>query len=105
MVKKAYDNWNQVVEYDGKSFLNIKQNQKASSSRNELAVGPVDYPNNVVNQLPQSRLPVSVQSEQSAMDPNLLIGGKMLIFQNFILFLVVVFYLVYESLMVCLALL
>ncbi|XP_018630109.1 calmodulin-binding protein 60 B [Nicotiana tomentosiformis] len=74
LVKKAYDNWNQVVEYDGKSFLNIKQNQKASSSRNELAVGPVDYPNNVVNQLPQSRLPVSVQSEQSAMDPNLLIG-------------------------------
>ncbi|XP_019256206.1 PREDICTED: calmodulin-binding protein 60 B isoform X2 [Nicotiana attenuata] len=76
LVKKAYDNWNQVVEYDGKSFLNIKQNQKAGSSRNELPVGPVDYPNNMVNQLPQSRLPVSVQSEQSSMDPNLLIGGS-----------------------------
>ncbi|KAK4337547.1 hypothetical protein RND71_042034 [Anisodus tanguticus] len=75
LVKKAYDNWNQVVEYDGKSFLNIKQNEKPSSSRNELPVGPVDYPNTFVNQLPQSRLPVSVQSEQSSLDPNLLIGG------------------------------
>ncbi|XP_059287956.1 calmodulin-binding protein 60 B-like [Lycium ferocissimum] len=76
LVKKAYDNWNQVVEYDGKSFLNIKQNQKPSSSRNEHPVGPVDYPNTFVNQLPQSRLPVSVQSEQSSLDPNLLIGGS-----------------------------
>ncbi|XP_060171561.1 calmodulin-binding protein 60 B-like [Lycium barbarum] len=76
LVKKAYDNWNQVVEYDGKSFLNIKQNQKPSSSRNEHPVGPVDYPNTFANQLPQSRLPVSVQSEQSSLDPNLLIGGS-----------------------------
>ncbi|KAJ8562082.1 hypothetical protein K7X08_011373 [Anisodus acutangulus] len=76
LVKKAYDNWNQVVEYDGKSFLNIKQNEKPSSSRNELPVGPVDYPNTFVNQLPQSRLPVSVQSEQSSLDPSLLIGGS-----------------------------
>ncbi|KAJ8560504.1 hypothetical protein K7X08_022364 [Anisodus acutangulus] len=76
LVKKAYDNWNQVVEYDGKSFLNIKQNQKPSSSRNELPVGPVDYPNTLVNQLSQSRLPVSVQSEQSSLDPNLLLGGS-----------------------------
>ncbi|KAG5563715.1 hypothetical protein RHGRI_000050 [Rhododendron griersonianum] len=73
LVKKAYDNWNQVVEYDGKSLLSIKQNKR--SSRNELPMGPVDYPNALDNQLTQPRLPGSIPSEQTLMDSSLLIGG------------------------------
>lgn len=76
LVKKAYDNWSQVIEYDGKSLLNSKQTKKPSASRNELPVGPVDYPHALDNQLPApSRLPVPVPSEPSSMDPNMLIGG------------------------------
>ncbi|KAF7153441.1 hypothetical protein RHSIM_Rhsim01G0006700 [Rhododendron simsii] len=73
LVKKAYDNWNQVVEYDGKSLLSIKQNKR--SSRNELPMGPVDYPNALDNQLTQPRLPGSIPSEQTLMDSSILIGG------------------------------
>ncbi|XP_027174025.1 calmodulin-binding protein 60 B-like [Coffea eugenioides] len=77
LVKKAYDNWNLVIEYDGKSLLNFKQNKKSSASRDELPVGPVDYPNALDNQLSDPpRLPVPVPSEPSPVDPNMLIGGK-----------------------------
>ncbi|GFS40673.1 calmodulin-binding protein [Actinidia rufa] len=76
LVKKAYDNWNQVVEYDGKSLLSFKQSKRSSASRNELLMGPVDYSNALDNQLPQPRLPGSVPSEQSLMEPSLMIGGS-----------------------------
>ncbi|KAL3532844.1 hypothetical protein ACH5RR_006365 [Cinchona calisaya] len=75
LVKKAYDNWNQVIEYDGKSLLNFKQNKKPSASRNELPVGPVDYPNALENPLSAPRLQLPVPSEPSSMNPNTLIGG------------------------------
>ncbi|PSS04292.1 Calmodulin-binding protein 60 B like [Actinidia chinensis var. chinensis] len=76
LVKKAYDNWNQVVEYDGKSLLSFKQSKRSSASRNELLMGPADYSNALDNQLPQPRLPGSVPSEQSLMEPSLMIGGS-----------------------------
>ncbi|KAL6977695.1 Calmodulin-binding protein 60 B [Sarracenia purpurea var. burkii] len=76
LVKKAYDNWDQVVEYDGKSLLGIKQSKISIASRNELPMGPVDYPNALDNQLPLPRLPSSVASEQSLMDSSLLLGGS-----------------------------
>ncbi|XP_022867595.1 calmodulin-binding protein 60 B-like isoform X2 [Olea europaea var. sylvestris] len=74
LVKKAYDNWNQIVEYDGKSLLNFKQNKRLNASRNDLPVGPVNYPTALDNQLPLQRLPVSVPSDQSSIDPNVLTG-------------------------------
>ncbi|KAG5517050.1 hypothetical protein RHGRI_037711 [Rhododendron griersonianum] len=76
LVKKVYDNWNQVVEYDGKSLLTFKENKRSSASRNELPMGPVEYPNALDNQLTQPHLPGSVPSEQTLMDSSLLIGGK-----------------------------
>lgn len=76
LVKKAYDNWNQIVEYDGKSLLNFKQNKRLNASRNDLPVGPVNYPTALDNQLPLQRLPVSVPSDQSSIDPNVLTGGR-----------------------------
>ncbi|XP_052200424.1 calmodulin-binding protein 60 B-like [Diospyros lotus] len=76
LVKKAYDNWNHVVEYDGKSLLSFKQTKRSSASRNELPLGPVEYPNTLDNQIPQLRLPGSIPSEQSSADSSLLIGAS-----------------------------
>jgi hypothetical protein len=47
MVKKAYDNWMHVVEYDGKSLLNSNQTSSNGSegSRSELAAGTQNYSN------------------------------------------------------------
>lgn len=54
LVKKAYDNWDQVVEYDGKSFL---------------------PDNGLDNQQQQSALPVTGPPEQQ-LNSGLQIGGK-----------------------------
>lgn len=70
-VKKAYDNWSQVVEYDGKSLMNFKQIKKSSTS----ALGPVNYPNSLDNQLPQQRLRDPVPSEP-LVDQSDLSGGE-----------------------------
>ncbi|CAI9098541.1 OLC1v1035208C1 [Oldenlandia corymbosa var. corymbosa] len=75
LVKKAYENWSQVIEYDGKTLLNFKQNKKPNGPRNELPVGPIDYPNALENQLGASRLPMSVQSEPSSLDSNMFAGS------------------------------
>ncbi|KAL3643199.1 Calmodulin-binding protein 60 B [Castilleja foliolosa] len=76
LVKKAYDNWNQVVEYDGKSLLNnFKQIKKSNTLQNDLPLGPVNYPNSVNNHLPPQRLPVSMPSEPT-MDHIVLTGGS-----------------------------
>ncbi|KAG8485032.1 hypothetical protein CXB51_021140 [Gossypium anomalum] len=63
LVKKAYDNWLQVIEYDGKSLLNFKQNRR-SSARNEPQTDAIGYPNALDHQLQLPRLPVAVPTEQ-----------------------------------------
>ncbi|KAH1108752.1 hypothetical protein J1N35_012520 [Gossypium stocksii] len=63
LVKKAYDNWHQVIEYDGKSLLNFKQNRR-SSARNEPQTDVIGYPNALDHQLQLPRLPVAVPTEQ-----------------------------------------
>lgn len=75
MVKKAYENWNQVEEYDGKS-LSFKQIIRSSTSRNEHMIGSMDYPTALEPPLPLPRPPVAGPSEQSLMDPGISVGGK-----------------------------
>ncbi|PIN01306.1 hypothetical protein CDL12_26192 [Handroanthus impetiginosus] len=75
LVKKAYDNWSQVVEYDGKSLLNSKQTKKSSTTRSDLPLGPVNYSHSLDNQVPPQRLPVSVPSEPTV-DQSMLIAGS-----------------------------
>ncbi|MBA0873437.1 hypothetical protein Goshw_002264 [Gossypium schwendimanii] len=72
LVKKAYDNWNQVIEYDGKSLLNFKQNTW-SSARNELQIGELDYTSAVDHQMQLPRVPVPVPTEQ--VHTGLQVGG------------------------------
>lgn len=75
-VKKAYDNWNQVVEYDGKSLLSLKQNKRSNASKNEPQIGQIDFSNALDNQLQLSRLPAAVPTEQSSAHSGHPIGGS-----------------------------
>ncbi|KAL8236871.1 hypothetical protein R6Q59_017952 [Mikania micrantha] len=75
LVKKAYDNWNQVVEYDGKSLVNFKQPKRSGSSRNDYSMGSIDYQRSPNNHLMPPRHPVVANSESASVDSNLLLGG------------------------------
>ncbi|GMN52122.1 hypothetical protein TIFTF001_021271 [Ficus carica] len=74
LVKKAYDNWEQVIEYDGKSLLSFKQNKRPNASRNELQMGPSNYSNPSDNQLQLSHLPVHPE-QQTSLNTGLPIAG------------------------------
>ncbi|XP_074273692.1 calmodulin-binding protein 60 B isoform X2 [Silene latifolia] len=69
LVKKAYDNWHQVIEYDGKALINSKQTRRTRSSQNEVPMNSIGYPNAVMdNQLSLSRLPVPALAEQQLVE-------------------------------------
>ncbi|RVW46289.1 Calmodulin-binding protein 60 C [Vitis vinifera] len=74
LVKKAYDNWISVVEYDGKSLLNFNQSKSSGSSQTEVAMGPQDYPNSFDHQLTLPSLPVSVPPQQPSVGPSITVG-------------------------------
>ncbi|KAI4377240.1 hypothetical protein MLD38_014905 [Melastoma candidum] len=73
LVKKAYDNWNDVIEYDGKSLLNFKQVRR--SSRNDPQAGTLDYSSVVDQQLQLPRIPLPFTSEQPSSDSDLTVEG------------------------------
>ncbi|XP_076885478.1 calmodulin-binding protein 60 B-like [Bidens hawaiensis] len=75
LVKKAYDNWNQVVEYDGKSLVNFKQPKRSGASRNDYSMASIEYPRSSNNQQLLPRHPVVGPSESLSVDSNLLLGG------------------------------
>ncbi|KAJ9690304.1 hypothetical protein PVL29_012785 [Vitis rotundifolia] len=75
LVKKAYDNWISVVEYDGKSLLNFNQSKSSGSSQTEVAMGPQDYSNSFDHQLTLPSLPVSVPPQQPSVGPSITVGG------------------------------
>jgi hypothetical protein len=44
LVKKAYDNWMYVIEYDGKALLNPKPKKKITSSGQAETYAPLSSP-------------------------------------------------------------
>ena len=82
LVKKAYDNWISVVEYDGKSLLNFNQSKSSGSSQTEVVMGPQDYPNSFDHQLTLPSLPVSVPPQQPSVGPSITVGGMWFGCQN-----------------------
>ncbi|KAA0058298.1 calmodulin-binding protein 60 B [Cucumis melo var. makuwa] len=74
LVNKAYENWNQVVEYDGKSLLSSKQPKKSNASRNDFQGGHLDL-SNTLDHGSLARMPVSVQPQQPVVDPGLSVAG------------------------------
>ncbi|KAG5516789.1 hypothetical protein RHGRI_037513 [Rhododendron griersonianum] len=74
LVKKAYDNWMHVIEYDGKSLLGFKQNQNSVASQSDITVGPQDYSNSFDSQLALPSLSAAIP-QQHSMNPVLTVGG------------------------------
>ncbi|XP_009761691.1 calmodulin-binding protein 60 D-like [Nicotiana sylvestris] len=80
LVKKAYDNWMNVVEYDGESLLSLNQNQTSDDPQNhsnsfDLTTGSQNHSSSFDHQLNLPNFPASISSEQPAMDPGRNIGG------------------------------
>lgn len=75
LVKKAYENWEQVVEYDGKTLVGAAQNDRPDTPENELQMESINYTTGLDHQLQSQSLPVSVPS-QHQMNSGMLVGGK-----------------------------
>ncbi|KAK6149851.1 hypothetical protein DH2020_017376 [Rehmannia glutinosa] len=73
LVKKAYDNWMHVIEYDGKSLLGFDQSKSPDASQNDLRIQTQDQPNSF-DQLSQPSLPAQIPAEHPFMNPGLTIG-------------------------------
>ncbi|XP_057544148.1 calmodulin-binding protein 60 B-like isoform X2 [Amaranthus tricolor] len=73
LIKKAYENWMHVVEYDGKSLLSLKQNRIVDTPRIESPVTPQNS-NFYGHQIALPSLPVA-PVEQPSLDPGLKIRG------------------------------
>lgn len=68
LMKKAYDNWMHVVEYDGKSFLGAHQ-EKAPAPQ----IGQQNYPNSFDHQ--QLSLPPPAPQQQPSLNQSVTTGG------------------------------
>uniref|UniRef100_A0A7N0RG98 Calmodulin-binding protein n=1 Tax=Kalanchoe fedtschenkoi TaxID=63787 RepID=A0A7N0RG98_KALFE len=68
LVKKAYDNWNQVVEYDGKSLVSFPSTESESASQDEDYINPGDYSDPLEQQSHLSHQPASDFSEPPPMN-------------------------------------
>ncbi|KAH6792872.1 Calmodulin-binding protein [Perilla frutescens var. hirtella] len=75
LVKKAYDNWAHVIEYDGKSFLGFDQNKSSDAPQNDLRIHSQYQPNSF-DQLTLPTLLASVPAEHTTpVSPGLTIRG------------------------------
>lgn len=74
-MKRAYDDWMQVIEYDGKVLLNFKEKKKATASPKESLSGQANYPTSYDQQV-YRQLPAITAVDQPTVDAGVL-GGKM----------------------------
>ncbi|MCL7028113.1 hypothetical protein MKW94_025266 [Papaver nudicaule] len=81
LVKRAYENWMHVVEYDGKNLLGFNQNKRGPSTRSEVAMSVPDYTTAYdqhqqvsVPRLP-GPVPVPGPTVPSTVEPNLTVGA------------------------------
>lgn len=68
LVKQAYDDWINVVEYDGKELLRFKQKKKSVTTRSDTAKASTSYPSSYGSTHSHKQLtggPVNI--EQSSM--------------------------------------
>ncbi|KAB5533945.1 hypothetical protein DKX38_017031 [Salix brachista] len=85
LVKKAYDNWEHVIEYDGKSLLDFKQNQGIVASQNDVPSSQLEFLNSYDHQATLPTMSVPVPSEQPVMDSGPIVGGMLLKFRTIII--------------------
>ncbi|XP_027351665.1 calmodulin-binding protein 60 C-like [Abrus precatorius] len=77
LVKKAYENWMHVIEYDGKSLLNYNQTKTLVTSQPQAPMDSHDYSNSnsLDQQISIPSLPLPVSTGQPSMDPGVAVGG------------------------------
>ncbi|KAK8551565.1 hypothetical protein V6N12_040199 [Hibiscus sabdariffa] len=75
LVKKAYENWMHVIEYDGKSLLDPKEEDSAGPSQTSAQMEPQGYPVSINQQQTLPTLSVPVPSEHPPLDSGLNVGG------------------------------
>jgi hypothetical protein len=64
----TYDTWMHVIEHDGKTLLDLKQNQGVVASQNDVSSSQQEFLNSYDHQVTLPNLPAPVPSEQPAMD-------------------------------------
>ncbi|XP_027345406.1 calmodulin-binding protein 60 D-like isoform X2 [Abrus precatorius] len=74
LVKKAYDNWMHVIEYDGKSLLNYNQDKPLDTAYPQPAMGSHEYSNSP-QQISISTLPLPVHGGHPSMESEVTVGG------------------------------
>ncbi|XP_073058671.1 calmodulin-binding protein 60 C-like [Primulina eburnea] len=73
-VTKAYDNWDRVIDYDGKSLLGLDQTKKLNAPQNDF-MGSSQNQSNYFDQLRLPSHPALIPSEHPSINPGLTIGG------------------------------
>ncbi|MQL90243.1 hypothetical protein Taro_022829 [Colocasia esculenta] len=76
LVKKAYENWMHVIEYDGKALLNPKQSKRTTASQAEAPAASTNYLNSYDQQPSLPCLPVPAPPEQTPVDAGLAVGAE-----------------------------
>ncbi|XP_010914125.1 calmodulin-binding protein 60 B [Elaeis guineensis] len=76
LVKKAYDNWMHVIEYDGKALLSFRQSKKTIATRNEPSSASTNYPASYDQQSSQQHMSTAVPMEHSAVDGGVVVGAS-----------------------------
>ncbi|RDX80840.1 Calmodulin-binding protein 60 B, partial [Mucuna pruriens] len=72
LVKKAYENWMHVIEYDGKSLLN--QDKTLDTAHPQAPMASHEYSNSL-QQISIPTLPLPVHAGQPSMDSGVTVGG------------------------------
>lgn len=80
LVKKAYDNWMHVIEYDGKALLSFRQSKKTTAIPNEHSSASKNYPASYDQQVCQQHMSTTVPVEQPAVDRGVVAGGNAFLF-------------------------
>ncbi|CAM8930998.1 unnamed protein product [Rhodiola kirilowii] len=75
LVKKAYDNWNQVVEYDGKSLVSFPSNESESASQDEDYMNQAAYSDPLEFHSHPAHLPAQDYSQQPPINSTLGVGA------------------------------
>lgn len=89
-MKKAYENWMHVVEYDGKSLLSFKEPNSPDAPQAEAPRVSQEYTNSFDQHFTLQNLPIPVLSDQPTMDPGLSVGGIYCSVQNSLVYLSII---------------
>jgi len=73
-VKKAYDNWMHVIEYDGKSLVNDIEDKTLDTAHPQAPMISHEYSNSL-QQIPIPALPLPGHAGQPSMDSGVTVGG------------------------------